>query len=170
MANLQILTAPHPLLRAKTEPVETIDDELRRLMDDMLETMYAAPGVGLAAPQIGVTKRVIVVDVSRDDEERRPMRLINPEVVWRSAADEIAEEGCLSLPDQFAEVRRASQVKVRYRDETGQEQEISGDGILARCLQHEIDHLNGVLFIDHLTPLKRNMIIRKLRKSQRLRA
>lgn len=170
MAILRILEVPEPVLKKPAAPVKAVDDELRRLMDDMLETMYAAPGIGLAAPQIGVSRRVMVVDVSREGEPRAPMRLCNPEILWRSEEEEIAEEGCLSLPEQYAEVRRPAAVRVRYLDEQGRSREIEADGLLARCLQHEIDHLDGVLFTDHLTALKRNMILRKLAKSRRLRA
>lgn len=170
MAILRILEVPEPVLKKPAAPVKAVDDELRRLMDDMLETMYAAPGIGLAAPQIGVSRRVMVVDVSREGEPRAPMRLCNPEILWRSEEEEIAEEGCLSLPEQYAEVRRPAAVRVRYMDEQGRSREIEADGLLARCLQHEIDHLDGVLFTDHLTALKRNMILRKLAKSRRLRA
>ena len=170
MTILTILEAPHPILKTRSAPVARVDDAVRKLMDDMLETMYAAPGVGLAAPQIGVTKRIVVLDVTRDDEQGDPVRLVNPEIVWRSPEQTVREEGCLSLPEQFAEVRRPEAVRVRYLDETGAEREIAGSGLLARCLQHEIDHLDGVLFTDYLTPLKRNMIMRKLAKARRARA
>ncbi len=170
MAVRRILIAPHPLLKLVARPVERIDDELRRLMDDMLETMYRAPGIGLAAPQIGVSLRVVVVDLAKKDEPPAPLRLVNPEITWRSEEQVVMEEGCLSLPEQFAEVTRPAAVRVRYRDEVGEEREIAADGLLARCLQHEVDHLNGILFVDHLSPLKRNMILRKLAKAQRARA
>jgi peptide deformylase len=170
MSLLKILEAPHPLLRQKAAPITVIDDALRRLMDDMLETMYAAPGVGLAGPQVGVTSRVVVIDVSKDETARRPLRLVNPEIVWRSEDVEIREEGCLSLPEQFAEVCRPAAVHARFLDERGQERTIEADGLLARCLQHELDHLDGVLFVDHLSTLKRNIIMRKLLKARRLRA
>ncbi|MCS6779051.1 MAG: peptide deformylase [Geminicoccaceae bacterium] len=170
MAVRRILIAPHPLLKLKARPVERIDEEIRRLMDDMLETMYRAPGIGLAAPQVGVSLRVVVVDLAKKDEPPAPLRLLNPEITW-SAEEQVAmEEGCLSLPEQFAEVTRPAAVRVRYRDEEGQEKEIEADGLLARCLQHEIDHLDGILFVDRLSPLKRNMIMRKLAKAQRARA
>ena len=170
MALLPILEVPHPLLKAKAEPVRAIDDDIRRLFDDMLETMYKAPGIGLAAPQVGVSKRLVVVDVAREGEPPRPLKLVNPEILWRSAETEVAEEGCLSLPDQFGDVRRPRSVKLRYLDEQGAEHEIDAEGILARCLQHEVDHLDGILFIDHLSRLKRDMILRRLTKSRRLRA
>jgi peptide deformylase len=170
MPLLTILEAPHPILKTRAAPVTSIDPALRRLMDDMLETMYRAPGIGLAAPQVAVTKRVIVVDLAKEGEERRPMRIINPEIVWRSEDADIADEGCLSLPDHFAEVRRPRQVRMRYLDERGEEREVEADGLFARCLQHEVDHLDGILFVDHLSALKRNMIMRKLGKARRARA
>ena len=139
-----------------------------RLLDDMLETMYAAPGIGLAAPQVGVLKRAFVVDLGRDDEHA-PIYVVNPEIVWRSDATNVAEEGCLSLPKQFGDVVRFDQVHVRHLDRAGAVQEIAAEGLLARCLQHEIDHLNGVLFVDHLSGLKRAMILRKLAKAKRSR-
>jgi peptide deformylase len=170
MPLLTILEAPHPILKTRAAPVTSIDPALRRLMDDMLETMYRAPGIGLAAPQVAVTKRVIVVDLAKEGEERRPMRIINPELVWRSEDADIADEGCLSLPDHFAEVRRPRQVRMRYLDERGEECQVEADGLFARCLQHEVDHLDGILFVDHLSALKRNMIMRKLGKARRARA
>jgi peptide deformylase len=170
MPLLTILEAPHPILKTRAAPVTSIDPALRRLMDDMLETMYRAPGIGLAAPQVAVTKRVIVVDLAKEGEERRPMRIINPEIVWRSEDADIADEGCLSLPDHFAEVRRPRAVRMRYLDEQGLEREVEADGLFARCLQHEVDHLDGILFVDHLSALKRNMIMRKLGKARRARA
>lgn len=170
MPLLTILEAPHPILKAKAAPVTRIDASLRRLMDDMLETMYRAPGIGLAAPQVGLTKRIIVVDLAKVDEERRPMRIINPEITWRSEEEDVAEEGCLSLPEQFAEVRRPKAVRMGYLDETGAMREVEAEGLFARCLQHEVDHLNGVLFVDHLSALKRNIILRKLGKARRARA
>jgi peptide deformylase len=169
MALLEILQAPHPLLKARAAPVDRFDDRLRRLAADMLETMYAAPGVGLAAPQVGVMERLVVADVA-EGEDRRPMVLVNPEILWRSPERATAEEGCLSLPNQFADVTRPQAVRLRYRDEQGHEHELAADGLLARCVQHELDHLDGVLFVDHLSALKRNMIMRKLIKSRRARA
>jgi peptide deformylase len=167
---LPILEVPSPVLRAKAVPVAMVDEGVRRLLDDMLETMYAAPGIGLAAPQVGVTARLVVVDVAGKEEPRRPIRLVNPEILWRSDESELLEEGCLSLPEQFAEVRRAKAVRVRHLDETGAERLIEAEGLLARCLQHELDHLDGILFVDHLSRLKRDMILRRLAKSRRLRA
>ncbi len=164
MAIMPILVTPHPCLKTKAEPVAAVDDAIRTLMDDMLETMYEAPGIGLAAPQVGVSKRVIVLDVAGKDEDPAPMCLANPEVIWESEDINTYEEGCLSVPSQYAEVKRPSCVKVRYIDRDNQAQEIDADGLLATCLQHEIDHLNGTLFIDHLSNLKRNMLLRKLKK------
>lgn len=166
MATRQILIAPHPALRTRAEPVEQVDDEIRQLTDDMLETMYDAPGVGLAAPQIGIGQRVVVIDCARDDEEPQPYRMINPELLWTSEETETSEEGCLSLPDIFGEVTRPQACQVRFLDEQGQTQELEAEGLLAVCIQHEIDHLNGVLFVDHLSALKRNMLMRKLAKQQ----
>ncbi|MGH6944632.1 MAG: peptide deformylase [Geminicoccaceae bacterium] len=168
MAVLEILEAPDPRLNTVCHPIERIDAGLLRLLDDMLETMYQAPGIGLAAPQVGVLRRAFVVDLSEDDEPE-PMALINPELVWRSETTNTAEEGCLSLPKQFGEVTRADQVRLRYLDRDGQRREISAEGLFARCLQHELDHLDGVLFIDHLSALKRNLILRRLIKARRSR-
>ena len=164
---LQILTAPHPVLKQKAQPVAAVDDAMRQLMDDMLETMYAAPGIGLAAPQVGISKRVIVVDVAPKDAPRQPLRLVNPELVWVSDDDSRYEEGCLSVPEHYADVVRPAAIRVRYRDEQNQLQELAADGLLATCIQHEIDHLDGILFIDHLSALKRNVILRKLLKAKR---
>jgi peptide deformylase len=168
MALLEILEAPDPRLWTVCQPVERIDADLLRLLDDMLETMYAAPGIGLAAPQVGHIKRACVIDLGKQGE-REPLFLINPEVTWHSSEMTVEEEGCLSLPEQFGQVARAAQVRVRFLDRTGAEQEIEGQGLLARCLQHEIDHLNGVLFVDHLSALRRNLILRKLQKAKRSR-
>lgn len=164
MSKRPILIAPHPSLKTKAKPVAAVDDRVRALLDDMLETMYAAPGVGLAAPQIGVLERLVVLDTAGKDEPPQPMRLVNPEIVWES--DEVAtyEEGCLSLPEQYADVTRPAAVEVAYLDETGARRSVRGEGLLAVCLQHEIDHLDGVLFVDHLSTLKRNMLMRKLSK------
>lgn len=169
MALLPILQPPHPALRTRASAVQRIDDELRRLVADMFETMYKAPGIGLAAPQVGVGRRVVVLDIA-DGEERRPLTLINPEILWRSPERSTAEEGCLSLPEQFAEVTRPAAVRLRYRDREFAEQELAAEGLLARCVQHEIDHLDGILFVDHLSALRRNMILRKLAKTRRARA
>ncbi|MGP1254199.1 MAG: peptide deformylase [Kiloniellales bacterium] len=170
MAKLPILTAPDPRLKQKATPVERVDDEVRRLMDDMLETMYAAPGIGLAAPQVGVLKRLIVVDVARDGEPPAPYQLANPELLWVSDEDAGYEEGCLSLPDHYGEVVRPATIRVRYLDRQNEIRELEANGILATCIQHEIDHLDGILFVDHMSALKRNMILRKLLKAKKQQA
>lgn len=164
MAILPILVAPHPVLKRKADPVETVTDEDRELLDDMLETMYDAPGIGLAAPQVGVSKRMLVMDIARADETPRPMKIVNPEIL--AASDDLAtyEEGCLSFPEQYAEVRRPARITLRYLDETGTKHEIEADGLFATCVQHEIDHLDGITFVDHISQLKRTMILRKLQK------
>ena len=164
MALRHILTEPNKVLRQKSLPVENVDKNIQILMDDMLETMYAAPGVGLSAPQVGVTRRVIVCDVSREDEDPRPLKLINPEVIEASEELIVAEEGCLSFPEHFAEVKRPNHVLLRYLDEFGEQKQIDANGLLSTCLQHEIDHLEGILFVDYLSPLKRNIILRKMKK------
>ncbi|HEU0071120.1 MAG TPA: peptide deformylase [Alphaproteobacteria bacterium] len=167
MAVLPIITAPDPRLKVTAKPVEKVDAAVRRLMDDMLETMYVAPGIGLAAPQIGVAKRVIVIDVAGKDEPPQPFRMANPEILWKSDDVSTYEEGCLSVPDHYADVERAAKVKVRYLDEQNEIREIEADGLLAVCLQHEIDHLQGTLFVDHISSLKRGMILRKLGKAKK---
>jgi peptide deformylase len=167
MAILPIITAPDPRLKVKSTPVATVDDEMRRLLDDMLETMYAAPGVGLAAIQVGVAKRALVIDVSRDDEPKQPLFLVNPEIVWASEDDAVFEEGCLSLPEQFAEVQRPASIRVRHLDRNGNRRELEASGLLSVCLQHEMNHLDGILFVDHISALKRNMILRRLLKQKR---
>ncbi len=170
MAVREVIVAPDPRLKVKAQPVRRVDDSIRALMDDMVETMYAAKGIGLAAPQIGVAKRVIVMDLARDGEPAAPRKFADPEIVWASDETVPCEEGCLSVPDQFAEVERPKQVRVRFRDENDTVKEIDCDGLLAVCIQHEMDHLDGVLFVDHLTALKRNMILRKTQKAKRLKA
>ncbi|MEE8272452.1 MAG: peptide deformylase [Alphaproteobacteria bacterium] len=170
MAKLDIIIAPDPVLKRTAKRVETVDDRIRTLMDDMLETMYEAPGIGLAAPQVGVLERVIVVDVTGKDEERQPYRLVNPELVWTSDDTVANEEGCLSLPEHYAEVTRPAEARVRYLDETGQSRELHATGLLATCVQHEIDHLSGILFVDHVSALKRGMILRKLAKWKKAEA
>ncbi len=170
MALLPILVAPDPRLKQTSKPVKQVDDEVRRLMGDMLETMYQAPGIGLAAPQVGQLKRVIVLDLAREDEEPQPLRLANPEIVWVSDDDATYNEGCLSVPEHYADVVRPAACRVKYLDYNNKPQEIEADGLLATCLQHEIDHLDGVLFIDHLTSLKRNIILRKLLKTKKAAA
>jgi peptide deformylase len=170
MALLPILTAPDPALKKTSEPVKQVDASIRKLMDDMLETMYHAPGIGLAAPQVGVLKRVIVLDLAREGEDPQPLRIANPEVVWVSDDDATYNEGCLSVPEHYADVVRPAACRVKYLDQDNKQQEIAAEGLLATCLQHEIDHLDGVLFIDHLTSLKRNMILRKLLKAKKAAA
>ena len=170
MAKLPIILAPDSRLKQTSAPVGRVDADVRRLMDDMLETMYAAVGVGLAAPQVGVLKRVIVLDVARDGDEPKPLRLADPEIVAVSDDDATFEEGCLSLPKHYAEVARPRIVTVRYRDENDKAQKIEAEGILSTVLQHEIDHLDGVLFVDHISALKRNMILRKLIKLKKSQA
>jgi peptide deformylase len=167
MAQLPIIVAPDPRLNQPCEKVTQVDADLVRLMDDMLETMYAAPGIGLAAPQVGVLKRIVVADVSKDPENPKPMQLVNPEIVWHSPELADYEEGCLSLPDHYSQVTRPARVRVRYLDRNGDMQEIEADGLLSTCLQHEIDHLEGVLFVDHISKLKRNVILRKLQKTKK---
>ena len=167
MAVREILIAPDPRLKVKAHRVDKVDAKVRRLMDDMLETMYAAPGIGLAAPQVGEALQVIVLDVARDGEPRQSYRMANPEIVWASDERIPAEEGCLSLPDQFAEVTRPAEVKVRYLDHENEIRELDAKGLLAVCVQHEMDHLQGVLFVDHISTLRRSMILRKLAKKQK---
>ena len=167
MALLPILTAPDPRLKKKSLPVDTVDAGVRQLMDDMLETMYDAPGIGLAAPQVGVLKRVIVLDIDREDTKTGPLFMANPEIVAASDEDVSYEEGCLSVPDHYSDVVRPAKVTVRYLDRDGLQQDLACDGLLATCVQHEIDHLDGVLFIDHISALKRNMILRKLLKARK---
>ena len=170
MALLPILTAPDPALKKISQPVKQVDASVRKLMDDMLETMYHAPGIGLAAPQVGVLKRVIVLDLAREGEAPQPLRIANPEIAWVSDDDATYNEGCLSVPEHYADVVRPSACRVKYLDQDNKQQEIAAEGLLATCLQHEIDHLDGVLFIDHLTSLKRNMILRKLLKAKKAAA
>ncbi|MCW2245793.1 peptide deformylase [Azospirillum fermentarium] len=170
MAILPILVAPHPVLKQTARPVAAVDRRVATLMRDMLETMYDANGIGLAAPQVGVSERIIVVDVHEKDEAPAPLMMANPEIIAESPDLKVYEEGCLSVPEHYAEVTRPSSVTVRYLDETGAVRELQADGTLAVCVQHEIDHLNGVLFVDHLSSLKRSMILRKLQKQQRQKA
>lgn len=167
MPLLDIVSIPDPVLRQKSAPVETVDDEARRFMGAMLETMYAAPGIGLAAVQVAEPRRIITIDVSREDEPKAPLFLVNPEILWSSDERASYEEGCLSIPDYYAEVERPARVRVRYVDYHGAQQEIEAEGLLAVCLQHEIDHLNGLLFIDYLSKLKRDLVIRKFTKAAR---
>lgn len=164
-----LVLLPDPILRTESEPVERVDEEIRTLADDMLETMYDAPGIGLAAIQIGIPRRLLVIDCAKEDEEPAPMVFINPKVVASSDERSVYEEGCLSIPDYYAEVERPAQVTVDYVDRDGKQQQIEADGLLATCLQHEIDHLNGVLFIDYISKLKRDMVIRKFTKMAKSR-
>lgn len=164
-----LILLPDPKLREVSKPVERVDDDLRKFADDMLETMYDAPGIGLAAIQVGEPRRLLVLDVAEKDEPRNPQVFINPEIVERSDARNVHEEGCLSIPDYYAEVERPAEVTVDYVDLDGKKQTLKADGILATCLQHEIDHLNGVLFIDYLSKLKRDMVVRKFKKLARER-
>ena len=161
-----ILTEPNKLLRQISEPVESVGDEERRLMDDMLETMYAAPGIGLAAIQIGVPKRIIVMDISRDENKKEPRYFVNPVIKNKNDDKSKYEEGCLSVPDQFAEIERPNSCEVEYLDYNGKKQLLKADGLLATCIQHEMDHLEGILFIDYLSKLKKSMILKKLSKNK----
>jgi peptide deformylase len=170
MAVLPIIVAPDPRLKVKAKPVAKVDARIKQLLDDMVETMHAAPGIGLAGPQVGEALRLLVIDIAKEGEASDPRKFVNPEIVWASDDKLLWEEGCLSLPDQFAEVERPKEVKVRYLDESGAKQEIHATGLLAICLQHEMDHLEGVLFVDHISALRRNMILRKLVKSKKQKA
>jgi peptide deformylase len=170
MALRNIIKLPDPRLRLVSAPVKTVDDGVRRLVEDMFETMYDAPGIGLAAIQIGAPQRVITVDLAKDDQPKEPRVLINPEVVSRSDEKVTHEEGCLSIPEYYEEVERPARVTIRYMDLDGNTQEIDAEGLLATCLQHEIDHLNGVLFIDYLSKLKRSMVIKKFTKAAKREA
>ena len=167
MSKRKIVIEPDPILRKKSESLEKVDDELRRLLDEMLETMYSAPGIGLAAVQVGILKRVIVIDISKSKEKKNPLFLINPEIISKSKNTSIYEEGCLSLPGHFAEIERPAECSVKYIDYDGKEKEIKTNGLLSTCIQHEVDHLNGVLFIDYLSKLKRDMIVKKLVKHKK---
>ena len=177
MALRQILTEPNKILREKSLFVEKVDEDLQKLMDDMLETMYAAPGIGLAAIQIGIPKRVIVLDIGwgdksedqndKGEEKRNPIFFINPEIINKSLNNSTYEEGCLSVPGQFAEINRPDKCHVKYLDYYGQPKEIKAEGMLATCIQHEIDHLEGILFIDYLSKLKKSMIVKKLSKHKK---
>ena len=167
MALRQILTEPNATLREKSLPVDRVDEELQILMNDMLETMYAAPGIGLAAIQVGVPKRVIVLDISKKDEPKNPMYFVNPEIINKSQNNSTYEEGCLSVPGQFAEIVRPDKCYIKYLDYYGKFQEFEAVGMLATCIQHEMDHLEGILFIDHLSKLKKSMIIKKLSKQKK---
>ena len=169
MAVLPIIWAPDPRLRVVSESVTAVDDGVRRLMDDMLDTMYAEPGVGLSAVQVGVPKRVVVTDVARPGEELRPLRMVNPTIAAASDETAVYEEGCLSLPDHHADIERPAEVDVTYIDENGEERSLHAGGLLARCIQHELDHLEGLLFVDRLSAVRRAIILRKLAKQKRAR-
>jgi peptide deformylase len=165
MALREIITLPDKRLRLVSEPVKQIDAGIRKLVDDMFETMYKAPGIGLAAIQVGVAKRVITMDLSKKDDSHQRQVFINPEITWQSEKVAKYEEGCLSIPEYYEEVERPAEVKVKYLDLAGKKQELEARGLLATCLQHEIDHINGVLFIDHLSKLKRDRVIKKFAKA-----
>ena len=167
MALREIVTVPNPVLKQVSEPVAQVDDALRALMDDMLETMYAAPGIGLAAVQVGIPKRVIVMDLARPEEEPQPKYYVNPEILWTSEETLPYEEGCLSVPEIYEEVERAAKLKLRYQNYQGETVEEDAEGLFAVCIQHEMDHLQGVLFIDHLSRLKREQAVKKVRKLTR---
>jgi peptide deformylase len=167
MAIHPILTIPEPVLRTKAKPIERVDAELRRLMDDMLETMYDAPGIGLAAPQIGVSRRLIVMDPAKDEAPKTPLVMVNPEILSRSEEMRLHDEGCLSIPDFTAEIERPAKTRVAYIDREGKKNEVELEGIWSTLVQHEIDHLNGILFIDYLSRLKRDMVVRKFTKQKR---
>ncbi len=170
MKTLPIVLLPDPILRQKSAPIERVDEDLRKFAGQMLETMYEAPGIGLAAVQVGEPRRMLVIDLAKEDEPKAPHVFINPEIVDSSSGRSVYEEGCLSIPETFAEVERPAEVTVSYIDLDGNKQEMHASGLMATCLQHEIDHLNGVLFIDHISRLKRDMVIKKFRKLAKDRA
>jgi peptide deformylase len=167
MAILPIIVAPDPRLKVKARKVTRVDQRVRRLMDDMLETMYQAPGIGLAAPQVGEALRVIVVDCAREGDDPQPLKIANPELLWVSDERMTIQEGCLSLPEHYADVERPKAIRLRYLDEQNEIRELEASGLLATCIQHEMDHLEGVLFVDHISSLKRGIILRKLAKAKR---
>lgn len=169
MVDYKIIHVPDPVLKEIAQPVDKIDDDVRAQMEGMLQAMYDAPGIGLAANQVGLLNRVLVMDLSNRQvgEEKAPICMVNPEVVWQSEALSQMEEGCLSIPGQYAEVERPAEVKVKYWDKNGEEQLLEADGLLSHCVQHEIDHLNGVLFIDYLSSLKRNMMVKRVQKMKK---
>ncbi len=167
MAKLEIITIPHPVLKTVASHVVSVDEAVRRQMQDMLETMYGAPGIGLAANQVNILNRVLVMDVSAREEEKTPVCMANPEIVWVSEELSTMEEGCLSIPGQYALVERPASVRVKYLDIDNREQIFEGEGLASHCVQHEIDHLNGILCIDYLSKLKRNIIVRRVEKMKR---
>ncbi len=164
MSILNILKEPDPILRKKSTPVTVVDKSIKKLLNDMLETMYAAPGIGLAAAQVGVLKRVVVIDLAKDGEKKSPIFFVNPVITWKSDILEKKEEGCLSIPDYFAEIKRPNACHIKYLDQHGKEKQLKAEGLLATCIQHEIDHCDGILFIDYLSKLKRMFILKKLAK------
>jgi peptide deformylase len=168
MAIRPILTAPDPRLKVVSEPVAKVDADIRTLIDDMIETMYSADGIGLAAIQVGVPKRILVMDLDQKDGKKNPRAYINPKILWASEEMATFEEGCLSVPEIWDEVERPARIKAEYLDRDGKKQELEADGLLATCLQHEMDHLEGVLFLDHLSKLKRTMALKKLQKAKKL--
>ena len=170
MAIRPVLTAPDPRLKLVSEPVAKVDGELRTLIDDMIETMYDADGIGLAAIQVGVPKRMLVMDIDQRDGKKNPRVFINPVITWASDEMAVTEEGCLSIPEIWDEVERPARIKAEYLDRDGKKQELEADGLLAVCLQHEMDHLEGILFVDHLSKLKRSMAMKKLQKAKKLKA
>ena len=167
MIKREIVIEPDPILREKSQPLENVDDKLRKLMDEMLTTMYEAPGIGLAAVQIGIIKQIIVIDISKESEKKNPLFLINPIITFKSKNTSIHEEGCLSLPGHFAKIERPAECHLDYIDYYGKKKNLKAEGILATCVQHEVDHLNGVLFVDYLSKLKKDMIIKKLIKQKK---
>ena len=167
MSIRNIITEPNTILRKKSEFLHQVNNDTRKLLDDMLKTMYAAPGIGLAAVQIGILKRIIVIDISKKEEKKNPIFLINPEITYKSKETSIYEEGCLSLPGHYAEIERPAKCKINYIDYHGKRAELEAEGLLSTCVQHEIDHLNGILFIDYLSKLKKDMIIKKLKKQKK---
>ena len=164
MSILNILKEPDPILRKKSTPVTIVDKSIKKLLHDMLETMYAAPGIGLAAAQVGILKRLVVIDLAKDGEKKSPIFFVNPVITWKSDILEKKEEGCLSIPDYFAEIKRPNACHVKYLDQHGKEKQLKAEGLLATCIQHEIDHCDGILFIDYLSKLKRMFILKKLAK------
>tara|TARA_Y100001935_G_C17038848_1_gene376246 strand:+ start:97 stop:621 length:525 start_codon:yes stop_codon:yes gene_type:complete len=167
MSVKKIVTIPDPILKKKSLPIKNVDSSVKKLMDDMLETMYAAPGIGLAAVQVGVLKRVVVIDLSKKEEKKTPLFFVNPEIISTSEEQVSYEEGCLSIPNQFAEIKRPNRCHVKYLDYNGKKKDLKADGLLATCIQHEIDHLNGILFIDYLSKLKKDLILKKVIKQKK---
>jgi len=168
MTKRDIITIPDPVLRKMCDPIDTVDDSVRALADDMLETMYDAPGIGLAASQIGVLQRIFVLDVAKEDAPKEPMVFINPRIVWSSEDMSVYQEGCLSIPDYYEDVERPASVTIQFQNREGADQELTADGLLATCIQHELDHLNGKLFIDYISKLKRDRVVKKFTKQAKL--